>query len=72
MRGLFWVKDDRPDRAARAVKKKTMNTHPKNNNEQGSGLLSHPEQVSGQGTAKHKAVYIPETANFHEHPISFR
>jgi antirestriction protein ArdC len=57
MRGLFWVKDDRPDRAARAVKKKTMNTHPKNNNANGSGLLSHPEQVSGQGTAKHNAVY---------------
>jgi antirestriction protein ArdC len=34
-----------------------MNTHPKNNNEQGSGLLSHPEQVSGQGTAKHGNVY---------------
>jgi antirestriction protein ArdC len=34
-----------------------MNTHPKNNNEQGSGLLSHPEQVSGQGTAKRGSVY---------------
>jgi antirestriction protein ArdC len=34
-----------------------MKTHPKNNNEQGSGLLSHPEQVSGQGTAKRGSVY---------------
>jgi antirestriction protein ArdC len=34
-----------------------MKTHPKNNNEKGSGLLSHPEQVSGQGTAKHGSVY---------------
>ena len=57
MRGLFGVKDDRPDRAARAVKKKTMNTHPKTNNENGSGLLSHPEQVSGQGTPRHAYVY---------------
>jgi len=34
-----------------------MNTQPKNNNENGSGLLSHPEQLSGQGTAKHGNAY---------------
>jgi antirestriction protein ArdC len=39
-----------------------MNTHPKNNNEQGSGLLSHPEQVSGQGTAQRGSVYDQITA----------
>jgi antirestriction protein ArdC len=45
----------RPSSAS--CKKKTMNTHPKYNNEQGSGLLSHPEQLSKQGTSKHSSVY---------------
>ena len=39
-----------------------MNTHPKNHNEQGSGLLSHPEQVSGQGTIQRVNVYDQITA----------
>jgi antirestriction protein ArdC len=39
-----------------------MKTHPKNNNEKGSGLLSHPEQVSGQGTAQRGSVYDQITA----------
>ena len=34
-----------------------MNTHPKNNNENGSGLLSHPEQVSGNAGSKRGSVY---------------
>jgi antirestriction protein ArdC len=34
-----------------------MKTSKKNNNENGSGLLSHPEQGSGQGAAKRGTVY---------------
>jgi antirestriction protein ArdC len=34
-----------------------MNTQPKNNHENGSGLLSHPEQSNGQGTAKPGSIY---------------
>jgi antirestriction protein ArdC len=34
-----------------------MNTHPKNNNANGSGLLSHPEQVSRNAGSKRGSVY---------------
>jgi len=54
MCGLFVVKDDRPDRSARAEKKKTMNTHPKINHANGSGLLSHPDHT---GEGKRGSVY---------------
>jgi hypothetical protein len=54
------VKGDHPNRAARAAKKKTMNTD-HNSNQTQSGLSNRPEQLSPD-TNPHKEAATPEEA----------